>query len=1001
MCSNSSNYILDVEEIQLKLCSLGIPKGAQGAQGAKGDPGSGSSGDLTSITENIGCTGNDNSQKNVILEPSTIKDVTQNIVIRTFGIGSTYGNFIRDDLLTDPKGDKRGIGAIDLSVKREKCSQVASGDFSVIGGGSENTTSAPYSVISGGLNNSIITVFGSEGITGVNLGGTGNFIGGGKGNVIKIISGETGPDPSFPDSYNSIVGGKENFISSRFSDNYADYKSECSFIGGGSNNRIIPARFSVITGGINNSIDDNEDFSDIRASFIGGGEGNRNYGSYYAVICGGQGNTGEYSQGMVIGGGISNVIQSSGSSFIGGGQNQNILFSGESAILGGSTNTIRNSSLSSINGGQYNTMSFSSLSFIGGGQYNTMSYNNSYPNGYNNFIGGGYFNDISDNHRFGVICGGSNNKIIDLSPSFINLEYSTIGGGGNNVTCSKASVIAGGLSNSILAPREDRDQSAFNTIGGGSNNRMIKQNVAIDGFNTICGGGNNQISSSGNGITIGGGTDNLSGNVSSPYLTIAGGQSNSVNNVNTSYSVISGGYSNTIGSGFTNPFNGFVIAGGIGNTGSGPFGVISGGTQNVIDYVNNSIECPNNVISGGSNNSLIATDSCVISGGSQNNIRNIGFGFPIGSAIGGGRSNSIQTRNYSFMAGLGLLLDGTDINSSTAFGQYNKNGSTTTTGGYGFTGSGALTTIQTTSNRIFMVGNGTAVGSRSNAFSVLNNGYALAQTGFITAGANADFAEYMESRYQVDGSASKILFGVSVVLDDQGFIMPSDTLGLESKVPIGVISGTAVLTSNTALEEWNDKYLKEKGVIIYEEKELEEEVLLYEYVEHDVSNSIIKKRAVYKTYEIVDSSGNVVGIEKIHQKVKVPIYDKEIIYIDVSEVIVNKIIDEEQSKIRYVDEVITKKVQKMETIQIIDESGNVLETNQQPKTINKGIKKEWKPKLNPDYDPNQEYKSRPERPEWNLVGLVGQVYINKNQRTNPNWIKIKDIDIHTELWLIK
>jgi hypothetical protein len=582
------------------------------------------------------------------------------------------------------------------------------------------------------------------------------------------------------------------------------------------------------------------------------------------------------------------------------------------------------------------------------------------------------------------------------------LDNITIGGGGNNVTSSKASVIAGGLSNIIITPRQNRDDSGFNTIGGGSNNRMISPNQQpIDAFHTICGGGNNLISCPGNGITIGGGKDNSTGNNFSDYLTIAGGKSNSVNNANTSYSVISGGFSNTIGTGFNNVFNGFVIAGGFGNTGSGPFGVISGGTSNVIDYRDNSIECPNNVISGGGNNSLIATGSCVISGGTGNKIENTGVGFPIGSAIGGGENNLIQTRNYSFMAGLGLLLDNTDINSSTVFGQFNKNGSTTTTGGYGFTGSGALTTIQTTSNRIFMVGNGTDVGSRSNAFSVLNNGYALAQTGFITAGANADFAEYMESRYQVDGSASKIPFGVSVVLDDQGFIMPSDTLGLESKVPIGVISGTAVLTSNTALEEWNDKYLKEKGVNIYEEKELEEEVLLYEVVEQDISNSIIKKRAVYKTYEVVDSTGNVVGIEKIHKKVKVPIYEKEIVYFDVSEVIVNKIIDEEQSKISYVDEIITKKVQQMETIQIVDESGNVLETYQRPKTINKGIKKEWKPKLNPDYDPNQEYKSRPERPEWNLVGLVGQVYINKNQRTNPKWIKIKDIDIHTELWLIK
>jgi hypothetical protein len=33
--------------------------------------------------------------------------------------------------------------------------------------------------------------------------------------------------------------------------------------------------------------------------------------------------------------------------------------------------------------------------------------------------------------------------------------------------------------------------------------------------------------------------------------------------------------------------------------------------------------------------------------------------------------------------------------------------------------------------------------------------------------------------------------------------------------------------------------------------------------------------------------------------------------------------------------------------------------------------------------------------EWNLVGLIGQVYIMNNQRTNPNWIKIIIISFKT------
>lgn len=33
------------------------------------------------------------------------------------------------------------------------------------------------------------------------------------------------------------------------------------------------------------------------------------------------------------------------------------------------------------------------------------------------------------------------------------------------------------------------------------------------------------------------------------------------------------------------------------------------------------------------------------------------------------------------------------------------------------------------------------------------------------------------------------------------------------------------------------------------------------------------------------------------------------------------------------------------------------------------------PVINPDYDPNQEYVNREERPEWNIVGLMGQMYV--------------------------
>ncbi|MCJ1787218.1 peptidase G2 [Staphylococcus warneri] len=47
---------------------------------------------------------------------------------------------------------------------------------------------------------------------------------------------------------------------------------------------------------------------------------------------------------------------------------------------------------------------------------------------------------------------------------------------------------------------------------------------------------------------------------------------------------------------------------------------------------------------------------------------------------------------------------------------------------------------------------------------------------------------------------------------------------------------------------------------------------------------------------------------------------------------------------------------------------------------------EWRdvPVENPDYNPNIDYISRSERPEWNVVGLTGQIYTNVEKDVMPN-----------------
>jgi hypothetical protein len=58
-------------------------------------------------------------------------------------------------------------------------------------------------------------------------------------------------------------------------------------------------------------------------------------------------------------------------------------------------------------------------------------------------------------------------------------------------------------------------------------------------------------------------------------------------------------------------------------------------------------------------------------------------------------------------------------------------------------------------------------------------------------------------------------------------------------------------------------------------------------------------------------------------------------------------------------------------------------------------------KLNPAYDPDVEYTSREERPEWDCVGLMGKLRIRKDQPTGPRWVKMRDISATVEEWLVR
>lgn len=102
-------------------------------------------------------------------------------------------------------GNQRGLYAVDLQSDRSLNTQVASGSYSVISGGTGNTASSSYAVVSGGRNNT--------------ASGSGSTVGGGNTNTAST-SGATvggGETNTASGAYGTISGGVSNTASGNYS----------------------------------------------------------------------------------------------------------------------------------------------------------------------------------------------------------------------------------------------------------------------------------------------------------------------------------------------------------------------------------------------------------------------------------------------------------------------------------------------------------------------------------------------------------------------------------------------------------------------------------------------------------------------------------------------------------------------------------------------------------------------------------------------------------------
>jgi hypothetical protein len=100
-------------------------------------------------------------------------------------------------------------------------------------------------------------------------------------------------------------------------------------------------------------------------------------------------------------------------------------------------------------------------------------------------------------------------------------------------------------------------------------------------------------------------------------------------------------------------------------------------------------------------------------------------------------------------------------------------------------------------------------------------------------------------------------------------------------------------------------------------------------------------------------------------------------------------------------------VENYNVIKWYDEDENVVSyiENEIPEGIaipeNYEIVKKYKTTLNPEFNEDEKYIPREDRPEWSPVGLFGKIRIKKGQVTAPTWIKLRDISENVEEWLVK
>tara|TARA_R110000868_G_scaffold398185_1_gene671189 strand:- start:800 stop:4861 length:4062 start_codon:yes stop_codon:yes gene_type:complete len=421
-----------------------------------------------------------------------------------------------------------GALAVDLSYSADPSTTAgATGEYSTIAGGYDNTASAVYGVVGGGYGNTA-------------SGDYGTLVAGGANNTASayyaVISGGTSNSAS--GQYSIVAGGNTNSASGQY-----------GVVGGGAENQAS-GDYSTVTGRWNIAPSYGETSSGVysttytaadaldldptdRLFNLGNGLNNNNRSDAFTILKAGE---------VLAPSLTTSMIDSAANS---------VLTTKEWVTANGGGGT------KITNEGSGNGLGYSyrgpgqGLGTIGAGA--VCFTNRSIP------MMGSLPDTAGATGTASVVTGGKDNTA--------SSTYSTISGGFNNTASAVNSTVGGGLNNQATASRA--------TIAGGDDN-------TASGVLSAIGGGEENIAS-GAGATVGGGYTN---SASGQYSTISGGYGNVAsaeeafigggekNTASAIYSVAVGGYENT-----SSAYASFV-GGGIYNTASAEYSIVLGGDTN-------------------------------------------------------------------------------------------------------------------------------------------------------------------------------------------------------------------------------------------------------------------------------------------------------------------------------------------------------------------------------------------------------------------------------------